>query len=142
MNRQHIDLVRSSFALVQPIASTAAAMFYENLFAADPSLRPLFRGNMNHQGERLMAAIGAALRMLERPEELRSTLRMLGTRHAGYGVRVEHYDTVGAALLLTLQQGLGEAFTAETRIAWVELYGVIKATMLEGAREAAPAAAG
>ena len=140
MNRQHIDLVRSSYALVQPIAPTAAAMFYDNLFAADPALRPLFRGNMNHQGERLMAAIGAALRLLERPAELKSMLRLLGGRHAGYGVREAHYDSVGSALLLTLQQGLGDAFTPQTRVAWVELFGVIKATMLEGAREIAPAA--
>ena len=139
MNRQHIDLVRSSYALVQPIAPTAAAMFYDNLFAADPALRPLFRGNMNHQGERLMAAIGAALRLLERPAELKSMLRLLGGRHAGYGVREAHYDSVGSALLLTLQQGLGDAFTPQTRVAWVELFGVIKATMLEGAREISPA---
>jgi hemoglobin-like flavoprotein len=140
MNRQHIDLVRSSYALVQPIAPTAAAMFYDNLFAADPALRPLFRGNMNHQGERLMAAIGAALRLLELPAELKPMLRLLGGRHAGYGVREAHYDSVGSALLLTLQQGLGDAFTPQTRVAWVELFGVIKATMLEGAREIAPAA--
>lgn len=139
MNRQHIDLVRSSFALVQPIAPTAAAMFYDNLFAADPALRPLFHhGRMGQQGERLMTAIGGALRLLERPAELGSMLRMLGARHTGYGVREEHYDTVGGALLLTLAQGLGPAFTPETQAAWTALFGVIKSTMLEGAREAAP----
>jgi len=141
MNRQHIDLVRNSFALVQPIAPAAAAMFYDNLFAADPALRPLFKsGRMGEQGERLMTAIGAALRLLERPTELASMLHMLGARHAGYGVREEHYDTVGGALLQTLAQGLGEAFTPETRAAWTALFGVIKSTMLEGARAAAPAA--
>ena len=55
-------------------------------------------------------------------------------------MRPQHYDTVGAALLLTLEQGLGSAFTPKARAAWTELYGVISRTMMEGAREPALAA--
>lgn len=140
MDVQQISLVRSSFALVQPIASDAAALFYDNLFRADPSLRPLFEGDMTHQGQRLMGMIGSALQLLDRPAALLPVLRSLGARHAGYRVREEHYDTVGSALILTLEQGLGAAFTPEARAAWIELYGVIAGTMREGAREPAPAA--
>jgi hemoglobin-like flavoprotein len=140
MNRQQIDLVRNSFALVQPIAPHAAALFYDNLFAADPSLRSLFRGNMAQQGERLMAMIGSALGLLDRSAALMPVLRTLGSRHVAYGVKDRHYETVGAALLKTLEQGLGAAFTAEVRAAWVDLYGVISRTMMEGAREPALAA--
>ena len=135
MQRQHIDLVRSSFALVQPIASQAAAIFYDNLFEADPSLRALFRGNMAHQGERLMSMIGSALGVFDRPAELLPVLRTLGARHHGYGVQERHYAVVGDALLKTLEQGLGAAFTVEVREAWVELYCVISGTMMEGMRE-------
>ena len=140
MDVQQISLVRSSFALVQPIASDAAALFYDNLFRADPSLRPLFEGDMTHQGQRLMGMIGSALQLLDRPAAMLPVLRSLGARHAGYRVREEHYDTVGSALILTLEQGLGAAFTPEARAAWIELYGVIAGTMREGAREPAPAA--
>ena len=140
MDVQQISLVRSSFALVQPIASDAAALFYDNLFRADPSLRPLFEGDITHQGQRLMGMIGSALQLLDRPAALLPVLRSLGARHAGYRVREEHYDTVGSALILTLEQGLGAAFTPEARAAWIELYGVIAGTMREGAREPAPAA--
>ena len=140
MDVQQITLVRSTFALVQPIASDAAALFYDNLFRADPSLRPLFEGDMTHQGQRLMGMIGSALQLLDRPAALLPVLRSLGARHAGYRVREEHYDTVGSALILTLEQGLGAAFTPEARAAWIELYGVIAGTMREGAREPAPAA--
>ncbi len=135
MNTQQIDLVRSSYALVEPIAPQAAEIFYTQLFAADPSLRPLFRGDMAHQGERLMGMIGSALTLLDRPAALGSVLRLLGSRHKGYGVQEKHYATVGGALIKTLEQGLGDAFTSEVRSAWVELYGVISRTMLEGARE-------
>ena len=140
MNQQQIHLVRSTFAMVQPIAGDAAALFYDNLFAADPALRHLFKGDMTHQGQRLMGMIGSALQLLDRPMALLPVLRSLGARHAGYGVRSAHYDTVGAALILTLEQGLGAAFTAEARAAWVELYGVIARTMQEGAHEPALAA--
>ena len=141
MKPQQIDLVRNSFALVKPIAQQAAALFYDNLFERDPTLRTLFRGNMAEQGDRLMSMIGTALGMLERPAALVPVLRMLGARHTGYGVEEHHYDTVGAALLKTLEQGLGDAFTADVRAAWVALYGVISATMIEGARQPAALAA-
>ena len=137
MNTTQIALVRSSFALVEPIATDAAALFYDNLFAADPTLRTLFRGDMAHQGQRLMGMIGSALQLLDRPAALVPVLRNLGARHAGYQVRAAHYDTVGAALVKTLAQGLGTAFTADTRAAWIELYGVIAKTMQEGASAAA-----
>ena len=139
MNVQQITLVRSTFALVQPIASDAAALFYDNLFRADPSLRPLFKDDMAHQGQRLMGMIGSALQLLDRPSALLPVLRSLGARHAGYRVNEAHYDTVGTALIQTLEQGLGTAFTAEARAAWVHLYGVVARTMLEGAREPAQA---
>jgi len=141
MDRQQIDLVRSSFALVQPIATQAAALFYDNLFTADPSLRKLFRGDMAHQGDRLMTMIGAAVGLLDRPDALIPVLQKLGARHGGYGVVDAHYATVGGALLLTLEQGLGDAFTPETRAAWTEMYGIVSRTMIEAAREPATAAA-
>jgi len=140
MQTQQIQLVRSSFALVQPIASQAADLFYQHLFAADPSLRTLFRGDMAHQGQRLMTMIGSAVGLLDKPAALLPVLRNLGARHGGYGVVDAHYATVGNALLLTLQQGLGDAFTPEVREAWAALYGVVARTMKEGAREAVAAA--
>lgn len=141
MNHRQIDLVRHSFALVQPIATQAAALFYDNLFQADPSLRGLFRGDMVHQGERLMSMIGGAVNLLDRPDALVPVLRQLGARHLGYGVVDAHYATVGAALLLTLEQGLGEAFTPDTRAAWTEMYGIVSRTMTEAARTPEVAAA-
>lgn len=140
MQTQQVQLVRDSFALVQPIATQAAALFYGNLFTADPSLRALFRGDMENQGERLMTMIGGAVRLLDKPDALLPVLRSLGARHVGYGVVDAHYATVGGALLLTLEQGLGQAFTPEVRAAWTATYGLISSTMIEAANEAVPAA--
>jgi len=139
MQDHQIQLVRNSFALVQPIATQAASLFYGHLFAADPSLQALFRGDMAQQGARLMTMIGSAVRLLDKPEALMPVLRSLGARHVGYGVVDAHYATVGGALLLTLEQGLGEAFTPDVRAAWTAAYGVISSTMMEAANDLVPA---
>lgn len=136
MTADQIQLVRASFARVAPIAPQAAALFYRHLFAADPTLAPLFKGDLAHQGERLMQMIGAAVGLLDRPQQLLPVLRQLGARHAGYGVRPAHYDTVGTALLQTLGDGLGEDFDAATREAWIAMYAVVARTMQAGAEAA------
>ena len=134
MNDHTIQLVKESFDLVEPIAPQAAALFYANLFAIDPSVKPLFRGDMIQQGERLMSMIGLAVAKLDQPDTLMPALQGLGQRHAGYGVRDAHYDSVGVALLKTLRQGLGVAFTDEVEEAWISVYGVIASTMIEAAK--------
>ena len=90
MTPDQIQRVRSSFALVLPIAEQAGALFYTNLFEADPSLRPLFKGDMAAQGARLTQMIGSAVALLDKPQTLPPVLRMLGARHAGYGVEPAH----------------------------------------------------
>ena len=136
---QAVTLVRNSFAQVEPIADAAAAIFYDRLFALDPSLSHLFKGDMVQQGRKLMSMIGAAVRGLDDLDRLVPVLRQLGVRHAGYGVQLQHYDTVGSALLYTLERGLGAAFTPEVRAAWTSVYGVLATTMQAAARDAAAA---
>lgn len=136
MNPSTIALVRSSWKQVEAIAPAAAALFYRNLFEADPDLRPLFKGDMGRQGEKLMQMLGVAIARLEDLPGLAPVLQSLGERHVGYGVREAHYRTVGAALLETLGQGLGEAFTPAVRQAWSEVYQAMAEVMLAGARRA------
>jgi hemoglobin-like flavoprotein len=134
MDEYTTQLVKESFDLVEPIAPQAAELFYAKLFALDPSLQRLFKGDMVVQGEKLMKMIGVAIGLLDKPQLLIPALQSLGRRHADYGVRDEHYDTVGTALLSTLEQGTGVAFTPEVREAWIDVYGVISRTMKEAAR--------
>jgi len=129
-----IALVQSSWKQVQPIAAQAAAMFYGRLFLLDPSVRPLFRGDLREQGTKLMSMISVAVNALARIETLVPAVQALGRRHAGYGVEDRHYDTVETALLWTLAQGLGEAFSAETEQAWRSAYRVLASTMKEASR--------
>jgi hemoglobin-like flavoprotein len=133
MTPDTVVLVQSSWNQVVPIAPQAAALFYDELFARDPALKPLFRGDMAQQGAKLMQMIGVAVSKLDEPAVLVPALQALGRRHRGYGVAPAHYDTVGAALLATLEKGLGSAFTAEVRAAWTTTYGVMAGVMIEAA---------
>lgn len=135
MDRKQADLVRESWHLLRPNAAQAAEIFYRTLFEMDPSLRSLFKGDMTRQGEQLMKMIGVAVARLDDPAGLVPTLRALAERHVGYGVTEDHYATVGRALMNTLQQGLGEAFTPEVSSAWLEVYLFIAETMIERTRE-------
>jgi hypothetical protein len=126
-------LVRDSFAKVAPIAQEAAAMFYARLFELDPALKPLFKGDMQEQGKKLMAMIGTAVANLNKLDTIVPAVQALGKRHAGYGVPPASYDTVAAALLWTLGQGLGDAFTPETEAAWTEAYTILATVMKDAA---------
>ena len=137
MNPKQIELVQSSFAQVAPIAEVAAALFYQRLFELDPSLRPMFRGDMIEQGKKLMTMLGSVVGNLRHLDRIVPGVRALGARHADYGVRDEHYDTVGAALLWTLDKGLGEGFTDDVREAWTAAYTLLAGTMKDAAAEAA-----
>jgi len=134
MNATQVELVQSSWRQVAPIADDAAALFYSRLFELDASLEPMFRGDMKEQGKKLMNMITFAVNSLHRIERLLPGLRTLGERHGRYGVRDEHYGTVAEALLWTLDKGLGAAFTAEVKQAWVQAYTMLADTMKAAAR--------
>jgi hemoglobin-like flavoprotein len=140
VNAAQITLVRTSFDSVRPVATQAAAMFYDRLFERQPDVAPLFRSNMAQQGERLMGMIAAAVDLLDQPQRLQPALAELGRRHVGYGVQAAHYDAVGHALLDTLAAALGAAFTPSHRAAWAALYQHVSHTMQAAAT--APAEAG
>jgi len=130
---QQKRLVRSSWALVRPIQEEAARLFYGRLFETDPSTRHLFaHSDMDKQGRMLMQTINIAVSSLDRLEQILPAIEDLGRRHAGYGVTEAHYASVGGALLWTLGQGLGEAFTPEAEEAWAETYWTL-ATIMKGA---------
>ena len=94
----------------------------------------MFPANLDDQGRKLMQMLGAAVGMLNRPAALIPALESLGRRHSGYGVRDEHYATVGEALLWTLERGLGPLFADEVREAWTALYQVVSTTMQSAAK--------
>jgi hemoglobin-like flavoprotein len=135
MNADQIAIVQETFEKVRPISETAAELFYKRLFELNPSLKPLFKGDMKKQGRMLMQMIDFAVKGIDEPDTILPTIQDLGKRHVGYGVKEEYYDTVGEALLWALEQGLGESFTPEAKNAWAEAYRLLSGVMIDAARE-------
>lgn len=132
MNPKHIKAVQQSWALLEPIPDQAAELFYTNLFARNPGMRALFTGDLDAQGVQLMRMFGLAVAGLDRPADLMPMLQALGRRHREYGVTEAHFDAYGDALLRTLAQGLGTAFTPDVAEAWRQIFAEIRAIMMGG----------
>lgn len=137
MTPEQLVLVKESWAMVVPIRDQAAELFYGKLFELDPALKPMFKGNMQEQGRKLTAMINTAVNGLDKLEAIVPAVQDLGRRHVAYGVEDKHYDTVGTALIWTLEKGLGSVFTQDCKEAWVTVYGVLAGTMKSAAAEAA-----
>lgn len=133
MDAKSISLVQSTFQQIVPIAGTAASLFYDKLFELDPSLKPMFKSDISEQGKKLMQMIGIAVNGLNNLDALVPAVEQLGVRHVGYGVQDSHYDTVGTALIWTLNKGLAEDFTPEVEAAWIEVYTLLAGVMKQAA---------
>ncbi|MDI1284397.1 MAG: globin family protein [Reyranella sp.] len=140
MTPHQIKLVQTSFAQVAPIAATAADLFYGRLFEIAPEVRSMFPDDLSGQKKKLMAMLGTVVAGLSHVDTLLPAVQALGKRHAGYGVSAEQYAPVGAALLWTLEKGLGAAFTAEVEEAWSSAYTMLAGAMIDAAREMPKAA--
>ena len=137
MNSQQITLVETSFAHALPVADAVAVCFYDRLFEIAPELRTLFPQDMTEQRRKLMQMLAMVVKGLRDLDRLVPVAMNLGKRHAGYGVQDSHYQTVGAALLWTLAQSLGELFTPEVEDAWTVAYTLLAGTMQAGAEQVA-----
>jgi hemoglobin-like flavoprotein len=129
MTTEQIALVQSSFKAVAPIAAKVADLFYDRLFEIEPDVRPMFPADLSGQKVKLVAMLATAVNNLHQLDVVLPAVRDLGNRHRGYGVTAAHYAPVGAALLWTLERGLGTAFTSEIKSAWSEVYSTLADAM-------------
>jgi nitric oxide dioxygenase len=140
MTPSQIKLVQDSFAKVAPISDQAAIIFYNRLFEVAPNVRALFPDDLTEQRKKLMATLAIVVNGLTSLDAVLPAASALAKRHVGYGAKPEHYPVVGAALLWTLEKGLGEAWTPELAQAWSAAYGLLSGTMIAeayGSTEAA-----
>ena len=134
MTPRQIESVKRSFGKIMPFKDQVAELFYCRLFELDPSLRLMFKSDMTEQKQKLMIAIAMVVAGLEKMETLLPTVKELGRRHHhDYGVQKRHYEVVGAALLWTLEIGLGTAWSTEMAEAWGAAYNALAMAMMEGA---------
>lgn len=136
------NLIRQTWQRMESVGDPAAALFYERLFEADPSLPALFlRTDMASQRRKLLQALGLVVDSLDRLDSLVPVLEELGRRHVTYGVRKGHYTLVGSALLWTFARSLGDGWTRDAEEAWAQAYALVSGIMY-GAAEAAERSVG
>ena len=130
MTPERKQFIHESWHKVASVGDAAAAAFYDRLFEIDPSTRPLFgTADMKAQRAKLLQALGMVVAGLDRLEDMVSALEELGRRHVAYGVRRQHYRSVGAALLWTLEHALADAWTTEVEDAWAQAYAMVSGIM-------------
>jgi hemoglobin-like flavoprotein len=127
------EIVRVTFGKLAVMPEVAGALFYERLFAANPSFRSLFSEDMRVQGVKLMTTLTLVVYNLHQPGQVLPAIRDLGARHVGYGVKLADYDALKEALVWTLEQTLGEDCTPSVRDAWAVCYDELAEEMQAGA---------
>ncbi|CCD86578.1 putative nitric oxide dioxygenase (NOD); flavohemoprotein [Bradyrhizobium sp. ORS 285] len=140
MTPSQITLVQDSFAKVAPISDQAAAIFYDRLFEVAPQVRAMFPDDLTEQRKKLMATLTVVVNGLSDLPAILPAASALAKRHVNYGAKPEHYPVVGAALLWTLEKGLGEAWTPDVADAWTAAYGTLSGFMISEAYGKAQAA--
>jgi hemoglobin-like flavoprotein len=133
MDSSQVALVQQSFEKAAAMGEKVAEIFYSELFAIDPSLRSMFKGDMHEQRQKLLAALALVVRSLHMPEKILGPIKQLAVKHVDYGVRAENYTYVGNALLRTLKKGFGAEFTPALSDAWVEAFRMLASVMKEAA---------
>jgi len=133
MTPDQVTLVQESFKKVAPIADKAADLFYDRLFTIAPEVRSLFPADLSEQKKKLMAVLATAVTNLHQVEKVLPAVEELGRKHVVYGVTEKHYEPVGAALLWTLEQGLGPDFTPPVKAAWTGTYTTVAGVMTRAA---------
>jgi nitric oxide dioxygenase len=133
MTPDQVALVQQSFSKVVPIADQAAILFYDRLFEIAPQVKAMFSADMTEQRKKLIAMLAAVVSGLGDLPSILPAASALAKRHVAYGAKAEHYPVVGAALLWTLEKGLGEAWTPDVAAAWTSAYGTLSAFMISEA---------
>jgi nitric oxide dioxygenase len=132
MRKHEIQLIQSSWQTVHPLAQQAGELFYKKLFASEPLVRHLFKTDLTEQACKFTAMLHYIINNLEREELIIRDIYKLGSRHNGYGAQPEHYIVVGECLLVTIAEGLGNAWTDELRNAWQEMLNWLFEEMIRG----------
>lgn len=117
-----IDILRASALVMRDSKEAAAATFYDTLFEQAPDLRSLFPAQMTDQSRKFAATLAVAVNSLADWDGLRPIVEALARRHLTYGVKSEHYEVVGHALITTLRNF---GANAEDIVVWEKVYGLL-----------------
>lgn len=134
-NRPYID---ASVPVLREHGLTITRTFYTKLFAAHPELSDTFNmGNQANgaQQQSLASAVFAYAANIGNPGALGPVVNRIVHKHASVGIRAEHYPLVGACLLESIADVLGDAASAPLLAAWDEAYNSLAALFIDAERK-------
>lgn len=137
MTPAQISIIQQSWQTVTPIADTTVDLFYSRLFFLNPQLRALFPAELADQKRKMVSMLSRLVTALSDVQSIIPSVQALGRRHALYGVTTRDYDTVAAALLWSLEQGLGKAWNDAVKESWIAAYALLSNVMLAATKPAA-----
>ena len=76
-------------------------------------------------GMRVVQTLGHVVERLSDLDTLMPELTNLCARHIKYGVKMQHYDVLASAFLVTMETALKLTWTKEHKDAWFSVFGVI-----------------
>jgi nitric oxide dioxygenase len=130
MTEDDIRIVQKSFELLKERSDQFGAVFYERLFTTYPPVRTLFARDIAPQSKKLVQMLAMVVASLDKLDAIMPAVAELARRHRTYGVTEAHYPIVGATLLWTLAQGLGESYTKQVEEAWTAAFAILSGAMI------------
>lgn len=132
MSPQQIKLVKETWGFIIAKSDKAGDLFYTRLFEVAPGVKPLFKNDIRLQARKLMAMVTYIVTKLDKLDVILPEIKSLAQRHKKYGAMKDHYAVVGECLIHTLKTGMGDRWNAEIEAAWIAVYKVLAAAMIEG----------
>lgn len=139
MTPEQVKQLSLSFGRVFPFRRHLVKTFYEELFRQSPKVRVLFPEDMSGQFDKLADMLHLIVTQLGTSDSFLSEVQALGTRHAHYGAKAEHFEAVGHALLHALKTVVPGGLTSTEEEAWTAAYAQLSEVMIKAGRQSSAA---
>jgi nitric oxide dioxygenase len=129
-----IAVIKATVPVLVEHGETLTKHFYRRMFTHNPEVQAFFNPAHQHAGTQqraLAAAICAYAQNIENPGVLAGAVELIAQKHCSLYVKAEHYPIVGANLLASIREVLGEACTDQIIDAWGAAYGVLADILIQ-----------
>lgn len=128
LTEKTITIVKSTAPILDQHAETLTRHFYKRMFSHNPEVAPFFNPAHQESGSQqkaLAGAICAYAANIDNLDVLGGAVELIAQKHASLMIKPEHYPIVGANLLASIREVLGEGATDDVIGAWAEAYGFL-----------------
>lgn len=128
LSNHHINIIKSTIALLESAGSALTAHFYQRMFSHNPELKHIFNLTNQATGRQQVAlfeAIAAYAKHIEDLAHLSSAVERIAQKHTSFNIQPQHYQIVGHHLIETLRELAPEEFNSDVQEAWIAAYNFL-----------------